>query len=644
MVNFLYPLWLIGLIVAPVIYWLRQRHQQQSPLIATHLQQAHQQAKKTGLRNTKLPGLSAGWLTAGWVIAIFALSGPHWRQADAPVMQSDSARVLVMDMSLSMLGDDIKPNRASQAIFKIMDLLPTLSDGYTGVVSYAADGYVVSPLTHDTATIRSQLPNLSPAIMPLQGKNAAAGVEQAINLLTQAGYLHGDIVLITSGISEREQNAISDLLADTRYRFSAYPVSTTQGTPIFNLDGQMLTDNQGNTVVSRLVPSRLRSLSRDTGGLYMPFRNDNQDVERLSAFLMSQQQHTQEDNNASTLATQVINDGYWLVWLVAGIAMFAFRKGAIWMALLPLVLVQPQTAQAALWKNRETQAYEHLLNDEFEQAANLSDDPMLRGSALYKQGDFEAAVTAFETVGDGRADYNLANAYAQTGELEKAATLYRKVLDQQPDHQDARHNLDIVEDLLNQQAQDEQQQGNDQQQGDQQQDNPQNGDQQGEQSSKSQDTPSDNAQQDQQQGSDSQAPAGSDSNTEQPQDGAQGEQPSEPPQGDNSQTGQSQEANAENAESTQPEQQAADASEQTDSAEEDTSQQASAQQTDPSEQSDDEAEAPAASQTESGQLTEGNPVLNKLDQIPDDRATLLRNQLLLQARERPRPSSESTEW
>ncbi len=683
MVNFLYPMWLWGLLLTPLIYVLQQRHTAANTLIASHLQQAKSQQgqKKSSkskpsdhhlspllsmTRKVGLPGLNAKWLSVGWFITLLALSGPHWRQAEMPVTQSEQARVLVMDMSLSMLGEDIKPSRYTQSIFKTMDLLPQLEDGYTGVVAYTADAYIVSPLTHDTATIRSQLPNLSPNLMPIQGKNAATGVERAIELLSQSGYLSGDIVLITSGISEREQAAISALLKKTNYRLSAYPLATTQGTPIFDLDRQILTDGQGQTVVSRLTPSRLRELTRQSGGIYVSYRNDNQDIERLSQFVMNADNHlgnTQSSANDKMLASQVINDGYWLVWIIAGFVIFSFRRGAIWsLALvLALPLTQPleaaETALSQVWKNNERQAFELYEQGHYEAAAQKFDDPMWQGSAWYEHGDYHAAVDAFERVGDSQADYNLANAYAQIRELEKAAMLYRKVLSDDPEHLDAAENLALVESLMQNQDQENQEgdpsgedssngesqePGQDDSQGENQ---DQQGDSQGEQSQDSSSQSGDSQQEDSQ-GNSSQDSSSQDSssqnapsqNSASQNNELQGDDPQQ-----NNDAAQPTGSPEENGEPDAGSDERAFSNTEADQQAQENKQEGGLETGEETDQEETLDNAVAAS-PQAGQLEEGNPVLNKLDQIPDDRARLLRNQMILQARERPQPSMEATEW
>ncbi|WP_346763725.1 VWA domain-containing protein [Vibrio sp. Hep-1b-8] len=180
----LYPWVLLALIPwAMVIFWLVKRTRTQT-LIAPHLAAAmgvSAPAKKTvRLYITALCG----------IVVIVALSGPSMSKQPRPSYTNSSARVLVMDMSMSMYATDIKPNRLTQARFKATDLLSSWKEGSTGLVAYAGDAYQVSPMTSDSKTIANLLPNLSPDLMPYPGADAAAGIKLAIEMMTNTGPLH----------------------------------------------------------------------------------------------------------------------------------------------------------------------------------------------------------------------------------------------------------------------------------------------------------------------------------------------------------------------------------------------------------------------------------------------------------------------
>ena len=128
------------------------------------------------------------WLLAlGWIISVIALANPVWEKLPQPVFQTDQARVIVLDLSLSMNTTDLKPARIERARFKISDILAQQQEGVIGLVVFAGDAFVVSPLTRDGETIAAQLQALKPGIMPVQGSRADLGLLKAGELLKQAG-------------------------------------------------------------------------------------------------------------------------------------------------------------------------------------------------------------------------------------------------------------------------------------------------------------------------------------------------------------------------------------------------------------------------------------------------------------------------
>lgn len=173
-----------------------------------------------------------------WLIAVFCSlgvlfsAGPSFEKKQVPVFQSKSARVIVMDMSYSMYSTDILPNRLTQARFKSLDMIELFKEGDTALVAYAGTAYTISPLTNDATTLSNLIPSLSPDIMPDKGSNVLAGLDMAKELLNQAGYIDGDIILITDGIEQEEQSDVTSFINNTTFRLNIYGVGSEQGAPI----------------------------------------------------------------------------------------------------------------------------------------------------------------------------------------------------------------------------------------------------------------------------------------------------------------------------------------------------------------------------------------------------------------------------
>jgi len=157
-----------------------------------------------GEASTPSRGLGA-WL-AGLVLllATLALAGPSWEQLPDRSYSAQDSRVIVLDLSQSMLAEDLKPNRLTRARFRLSDLLSEAGEGQVGMVAFAGDAYVVSPLTNDTNTVANMLPALRPDVVPVAGSRADRGLALAAELLRRSGVGTGEILLVTDDATSRD--------------------------------------------------------------------------------------------------------------------------------------------------------------------------------------------------------------------------------------------------------------------------------------------------------------------------------------------------------------------------------------------------------------------------------------------------------
>ncbi|MDV5170158.1 VWA domain-containing protein [Photobacterium rosenbergii] len=655
--TFLYPYWLIALLpLLMILPWLAKKKHKQG-LIAPHL------AEKLGLSTKAQSRATLPALGILWTLAVVALAGPSWQKSPIPAFSLSGARVLVMDMSRSMYADDIVPNRLSQARFKALDLLPGWKEGSTGLVTYAADGYIVSPLTKDSSTLANLIPHLSPEIMPIQGSNAAAGIQEAINLLKQAGHQQGDIILITDGLSQKESRDSKKLLDENQYRLSILGVGTTDGAPIRLPDGTLLTNSNGKTVIDKLEIAPLRELTRLTGGVFQLSQPTDFDIEAL--IKATEKPISNNNSDASKELEERINGGFWLLLPIALLALLGFRRGVIIAAILIITPVDDAFAASlsAPFTNNDNLGFELFEQEKFAEAAEQFSSPQWRGAAQYRAGDFEGAIDTLSPLSDEHSQYNLANAYAQSGDLDRAESLYQSILDKNPDHQDAQKNLSLVQALKKQQERQQEKQEQSQQQSDQQSEQDQNqsqGQRQPQDNSsqngknQSQDNHQDQQQEqpeensDSEQGQNQNQPSGSQQQSQQTQTDQQseqnGQQQSDQHQNDQH-SGQAQSQSNNDQSDAMNQQQAQSSGEQQQSNEE-----SSAQSSQPGDSNDEPEENNASALTGSqGQetpdsVTASDPVLKKLEQVPNDTSALIRAQLILQAREKQAPEATDNSW
>lgn len=411
---------------------------------------------------TKRPWSSFA-LSLATLLAIIALAGPTWERLPTPVFRNDAAVVIVLDLSRSMNASDIKPSRLGRARYKVADILQQRKDGLTALIVYAGDAFTVAPLTSDNATITNQLNALTTEIMPSQGSNTQAALQQAVELLQQAGQAQGSILLISDGINARLLDQSSEILGN--YTLSVLGIGTAEGAPVHLANGGFLKDPQGNIVVPRLEVSKLTSLAHASGGIYHTISRDDRDIKAIIANI-ARATSNEAAKNTDHLAEQWAELGPWLLLLLLPLAALYFRKGLLVVPLLVLVNY-PQDSYAFewqdLWQTPDQQAQQAFNQQHYEQAAAQFQSPEWQAAAQYKAEKFAQTAETLQSLEQQTAEsyYNQATALAKSGQLKPALDIYEKALALNPKHEDALYNKKIVEQALEKQDQNKQQQNSD---------------------------------------------------------------------------------------------------------------------------------------------------------------------------------------
>lgn len=523
-------------------------------------------------------------------LAIVALAGPAWKKLPQPVFANEASLVILLDLSNSMNTQDIKPSRLERARFKVADILDRRNEGQTALIVYAANAYVVSPLTDDVATIAAQLSALTPALMPSQGSRADLALDKARQLLEQAGRRRGEVLLVSDGVdADRARPAVASLV-ESGFRVSVLGVGTVDGGPVPG-NGGFIKNRDGSIVIAALNRDDMRSLALAGGGLYRDLSADDRDIEQLSGILEALPSGDVSERELD--ADQWREEGPWLLLLLMPLAALVFRRGIL--AVFALMFCLPMVpAEAAglgdLWLRPDQSGARELAAGNAERAAELFEDPAWLGAARYRAGDYDGALQALQQLDTADAAYNGGNALARLGRYEEAIAAYEAAIERDPEHNDAQFNRDLLlEQMQNQEQQSEQDGEGEEQQSD------NNDSQQGESSEGEQ---SQQAQQD------------------------QGE--SSPDSADESQSGQ--EADQSEAEQ-EAERLAQERSEAEESADEDEQQSA----------------LPMAQADET--LDEAEQAVEQwLRRIPDDPGGLLRRKFLYQYQQQEQPQVEQEPW
>jgi Ca-activated chloride channel family protein len=354
-----------------------------------------------------------------------------------------------------MLAEDLKPNRLTQARYRLSDMLDETLEGQTGLVAYAGDAFVVSPLTSDTNTIRNMLPALRPDVIPVSGSRPDRALEMAAELLKRSGMARGEILLIADSGSSAAAK-IANKLANQGVFVSVLAVGTVQGAPIPSGDG-FISDSSGSIVVARLERDALQSIANAGGGKYSELTAGSTATSPWAAVEGSE--FARKDD---ALGERWKDSGPWFLLALLPLVAFSFRRGLLFvlpLLILPGMLISTDAKAGLwddLWASKDQQAQKALLEDRAADAAALAKDPAITGEALYRSDEFAGAAQSWSLLDEADSHYNRGNSMAQAGEFEQALAAYDAALQHSPDMEDAIFNRALVEQMQQDKEQQEQ--------------------------------------------------------------------------------------------------------------------------------------------------------------------------------------------
>jgi len=378
----------------------------------------------------------------------FVCAGPAWERVARPQVASGHALVIALDLSRSMLAEDLRPNRLIRARFKLEELFDGRLEGQTGLLVYAADAFLVAPLTNDLGTLRLQLPVLEPDLMPAQGSRADRAYERAVQLLDAGGFPDGEVLLVTDGIDPGQVAVLESLCARHGNRLSILAAATEAGAPVPGLrPGAAL-------VISRLDRDLTAGVARACGGEAVLLGPDDADIRQLEAAFRNRAGDT-ASRDAGLDAFEWVDRGPWLLLALLPWLAFHMRLQAGNVLLLGIALSATPTPGLAsdndawwLWQHADERGRERLQAGDAAGAAATFQDPRWKAWAAVQAGDLAQALTLLAPMEDVGSLYNRGTTLAQLGRLEEALQVLETALTRDPTHADARFNHRLIEERL----------------------------------------------------------------------------------------------------------------------------------------------------------------------------------------------------
>ncbi|AOS44830.1 von Willebrand factor type A domain protein [Lacunisphaera limnophila] len=208
------------------------------------------------------------WLWFGLALCLIALARPQWGVIEEQVFDQSREVLIAVDLSRSMLAQDVKPSRLDRSKLLIQSLLDGLKGERVGLVLFAGTAFLQSPLSSDYEVLREFLPALDPAYLPEGGSNYQAMLEAsmaAFGTSTADRYL---IILSDGESTVDDWKSLTPALKAKGVRVIGLGVGTAQGSFIPDEAGGLVKDERGAVVMSRLNNATLQELAQSTGGTY----------------------------------------------------------------------------------------------------------------------------------------------------------------------------------------------------------------------------------------------------------------------------------------------------------------------------------------------------------------------------------------
>ena len=222
-------------------------------------------------------------LQAALALLIVMLARPQMGTKISQEKRVGIETIIVMDISNSMMAEDVSPSRLDRSKMMVENLVDHFSNDKIGLIVFAGDAFVQLPITSDYVSAKMFLSSIDPSMIATQGTDIARAVEMASHSFTQEEGVGKAIVVITDG-EDHEGGALEAAKAakDNGMRVYVLGVGSPDGAPIpIPGTNDYMKDNAGNTVMSALNEEMCKQIAQAGGGAYIHVQNNSAAQEQL---------------------------------------------------------------------------------------------------------------------------------------------------------------------------------------------------------------------------------------------------------------------------------------------------------------------------------------------------------------------------
>ena len=410
------------------------------------------------------------------VLLVVALAGPIIEEGKVEVKAKSADIMIALDISDSMLAEDVYPNRLKLAKQKALELLRVAPNERIGVIGFARNSYLVSPLSFDHEAVSFLLRQLSTDSITEQGTNILSMLEVVDKSIKNDSKKY--LLILSDGGDNSDFSREIALAKEKNITVFILGIGTPKGAPIKANNGEFIKQN-GAIIVSKLN-SDIAKLATKTGGVFIESVNSDKDIKRM---LQEIESHSEKKELKSQEIARFIPLFYFplglalFLLLIATSSMSKRKTVQVPLALFAtLMLFQTPNLHAGLFdfskldeakKAYEAKDYEKSakIYGEYGATSTKGESYYNAANALYKQGKYKEAIASYEKATfDDKASRaknfsNMGNAYVKLSNeesLKKAIEAYTESLKLQED-KDTQENLEAVKKALEKKKEQQQQ-------------------------------------------------------------------------------------------------------------------------------------------------------------------------------------------
>ncbi|MFD0993794.1 vWA domain-containing protein [Tenacibaculum geojense] len=281
------------------------------------------------------PRLKLFFLILSFSFLIIALVNPKMGTQLKTVKREGVDVVFALDVSKSMLAEDIAPNRLEKSKQIISKIIDKLGSDRVGIIIYAGNAYPLLPITTDHAAAKMFLQNANPDMVSSQGTAINEALELTSTYYNNEEQTNKFLIIISDGEDHQEETKqIAQNLANTGVKLYTIGVGTEKGGPIpIKLNGSLIgykKDNKGETVITQRKPAVLQGIADASSGIYIDGNKTDEPVKTIEKIIANAQKSEFETQQFSDYKDQF----QWFIalgLLFLIIDAFVFEKKTKWL-------------------------------------------------------------------------------------------------------------------------------------------------------------------------------------------------------------------------------------------------------------------------------------------------------------------------